>query len=349
MKFRNIVILAIVAAALVAAAKFTSGNRRARTPDIAGTPVLPGLDLAGVAAVEISESGSALRIEQSGDAWTVTNAFGYPADFARLRQAMIELADLKVGHVQHGMEIDPASSIKVSLFGADGAELASLLLGGTRDSGRQQETPYGMMGGGADGRYVAPAGSSQTFLVKENLDGFVADPRAWLDSELLSLQSSDVARIELVAPGGAKTSFDRSSGRLAMEGLAEGEEFDSSKSYGLESALAYLRLAGIADPALDDAATGLADGAASVFAATTKDGTTYTARIGAASPDGDRYARFAIDCGTNSVPAEVAAKQSLFAKYTYLIPSYNAQNMTRVRADFIKAPPAPAETAGEEE
>ena len=51
MKFRNIVILAIVAAALVAAAKFTSGNRRARTPDIAGTPVLPGLDLAGVAAV----------------------------------------------------------------------------------------------------------------------------------------------------------------------------------------------------------------------------------------------------------------------------------------------------------
>lgn len=344
MKTKNLAILAIVAAALVAVAKFTSDGGRAKKPAVSGEPVFPALDAGAVAAMEISGGAGTVRVELGDYGWAVTNAFGYPADIVRLREAILALADLKIGHRQPDMSIDSSSAASVALFAADGAPLAKLLLGGSRESAQQEQTPYGMMGGGADGRYIAREGSPDVFLVKENLSEFAADPKQWIDSQLLSVQASEVARIVLTAPDGATVAFDRSSGKLEMEGLADGEEFDSSKSYGLESAFAYLRLADVADPALDDAATGLADGTASLFAVTTGDGVTYSARVGAEAPGGaGRYARLAIDPGTNAVPAELAAKSALFQRFTYVIPSYFAQNLTRTRADLVKEAPAPAE------
>ena len=348
MKTKNLVILAIVAIALVAVAKFTSGDARAKKPAVSGEPVFPSLDAGAVAAMEIADGGNTVRIEQGDDGWAVASAFGYPADIVRLRTAILALADLKIGHRQPDMSIDPAEATTVALFAADGSQLAKILLGGSRETSRQEETPYGMMGGGADGRYIARDGSKDAFLVKENLNEFSADAKSWIDTQLLSVQSSDIARVTMTSTNGATVAFDRSSGKLEMEGLAESEEFDSSKSYGIESAFAYLRLADVADPALGDDATGLADGAASLFAATTKDGVTYTARVGADAPDGaGRYARLAIDPGTNAVPAELSAKRDLFSRFTFVIPSYSAQNLTRTRADLVKAAPPPAEENNE--
>ncbi|MGI6495252.1 MAG: DUF4340 domain-containing protein [Kiritimatiellia bacterium] len=346
MKSKSLILLIALAAVLLALAKFTSGNRRAKTPPVAGEPVFPSLDLSQVRAVEIAAEGQVLRIEQQGDAWAVTNVFGYPADLARLRPALIALGDLKIGHRQPGGAIDPASATSVAIFGENGAPLAGLVLGGMRESTQQQATPYGMMGMGADGRYISRADSSDVFLVKETLGEFVPSAMAWIDPSLLSVPAADLARIEMAAPDGATLAFDRSSGTLEMEGLAEGEEFDASKSYGIESAFAYLRLSGVADPALDDAATGLADDDAHRFAATTKDGTTYTATIGATVPGGsDRYLRLDIDPGTNAVPAGLAAKRKLFETFTFHVPAHAAQNMVRSRTDLLKAPPPPAAEA----
>ncbi len=343
MKTKNLIILAIVAIALVAIAKFTSNSNKPAKPALSGEPVFPTLDAGAVAAVEISEGDAAVRIEQGDNGWVVANAFGYPADFARLRSAVLELADLKIGHRQPDMAIDPASATAVTLFAADGSRLAKVFLGGARESAQQEEMPYGMMGGG-DGRYIALDGAKDTFLVKENLNEFSPDVKSWIDTQLLSVQASEIARVVLTAPDGATVAFDRSSGKLEMEDLAEGEEFDVSKSYSLDSAFSYMRIADVADPALGDDATGLADGAASIFAATTKDGVTYSARIGSEAPNGaGRYARLAIDPGTNAVPAELSSKRDLFSRFTYVLPSYSAQNLVRTRADFLKAAQEPVE------
>ena len=349
MKSKNLVILIVLAAVLVAAARLTSGNRRAGAAPASGEPLFPRLDLTAVRAVEIASEGKTLRIEQRDDGWAVTNAFGYPADLSRLRPALLALSELKAGHRQPGgASIDPATATEVSLFGENGATLASIVLGATRESNRQQETPYGMFGVGADGRYVSRGGSKEVYLVKESLTEFEPSAKTWLDTELLSVPASSLARIEIAPPDGPAAAFDRSSGALRMEGLAEGETFDDAKACPLESAIAYLRFSDVADPALDDAATELGPEAAHRFSATTRDGVTYTALVGATAPNGsDRYLRLAIDPGTNAVPEELAAKRDRFAWFDFLVSSYAAQNLSHERADFLKPAEDPAEAAPE--
>jgi hypothetical protein len=117
---------------------------------------------------------------------------------------------------------------------------------------------------------------------------------------------------------------------------------------GVESALDNLRFVDLADPALSDAQTGMATG--HTFTVTTTDGTIYAARIGAAAPNrSDRYLRIAVSAQPVSTNAAEHASVTLQATelnrsvspWLFLIPAWNADTMTRSRAHFIQAPPAP--------
>lgn len=344
MNTRKIVMLLVVALALLGLAKLTSVRNRPVTSGRLDKPVLAGLDVNAVRAIDIRKGGEALRLARQESAWVVTNAHGYPADFAKVRQNLIAIKDLKIGDVQRGMRLEGPEVITVDLQGDAGKSLATLRLGSQRQRQGGDEMGFSMPG---EGRYVATGQSDEAYLVKDSLTSFTPDAKSWMDTQLLSIPAADIEKIELAGAGETVT-LDRSSGTLRLEGINDAaEEFDTSKSYGVESALNYLRFEEIAPPSLTPEQTGIVTGR--TFRATLKNGEIYTASVGAAADGASgRYARFAAelkpattnDAARAQQERRVAELSRTLSPWTFVISSYAAENLTRSRADLVKPKPA---------
>lgn len=338
---KKLVSLTAVAAVLASLAYLSTTSKKVKTPSLVGKPVLSGFDLSDVAKVEAGlTDGKKLVLDSSDSGWVITSLFGYPADIAKIRENLLKLKDLKIGHVAAGKKL--TSPTLVDLQNAAGKSLASLRLGDKHM--RQPSGEMEQFGGGGfpDGRYVSAAGADTVFLVKETLEAFDGDPKNWTDTQIASVQSADITAIELTG-NGQTVKLAKKEGAWTLDGLTAKEEFDTSKSYSVESALSYLNFNTVADPALTDAQFGFATG--SVYTVTLKNGEHYTARIGNTAGAGtDRYFKISgafSPVGTNTAEnAELAKKIETFnaktGKWTYVIPSYNAENMTKKRADLVK-------------
>ena len=334
MKPGKLVILAVAAAVMAALAVWTNRQAQATPPSIIGKKLLPRLDLESVARVEIARGGAPIVLIRGDDGWEVKNLFGYPADVSKLQTSLLTLSELKIGEVARGVNIDTNATL-VDLQGASGKPLATLRMGNHTSAERSGfRSPHG--------RYVAVAGDAHVYLVKDELETFDGAALGWVNSQLLSIQSSDIQTIELASPTGAVLTLTREGGSLHLPGLSTNEEFDASKSYGVESAFCYLSFSGVADLKLGDAQAGLAT--PSTYRVKLKNGDLYTARIGSAAASGDRYLR--LDAvlappGTNATAqiehaTRKAELDQKFGKWTYLVTPTTAENMTRTRAELVK-------------
>ncbi len=341
MTTQKLVSLTVVAAALAGLAYYSNTSRKMKTPALSGKPVLAGFDLSDVSRVEAgSAAGKKLVLEGSDTGWTIKSLFGYPADITKIREHLLALKDLKIGHVATGKKL--GSAALVDLQNAAGKSLATLRLGEKHMRPATGEMEQFGGGGFADGRYVSAAGADTVFLVKETLEAFDGDPKSWADTQIVSLPAADITAIELSGKG-QTCKLTKRDGAWTLEGLAEKEEFDTSKSYGVESALSSLAFTTVVDPALTDGQLGMTTGA--VYTVTLKNGEAYTAKIGNALDAGpDRTFKISgsfTPAGTNATEnAALAKKIETFnakaGKWTYVIPSYNAENMTKSRADLVK-------------
>jgi len=198
--------------------------------------------------------------------------------------------------------------------------------------------------------------------------------KEWLDRDLASVESSEIAEVSVAGGEGTTLRFTRpaAGGSLTLEGLTDKEEGDSGKLSSLESALSYLRADDVADPSLSDARLGMTN--ATVFTAVTKKGEIYTATVGGtAAGTGQRYVRLAVAlkpaepppppaaapapadtnaavAATNDVAAaakaaaeerkkteeKVAALGKKLQPWTFLVESYKAESMTPTRAALVK-------------
>jgi hypothetical protein len=342
---KKLVTLAATAAVLGALAYVSTSSKKMNTPPLVGKAVLPAVDLSDVQKIEVG-GDKKLVLESADGGWVIRSLFGYPADIAKIRENLLKLKDLKIGHVATGKKLDKPAL--VDLQGASGKSLATLRLGD-----KHMRKPAGEMdqfGGGEgypDGRYVSAAGSDAVYLVKETLEAFDGDPKSWTETQICTVPSADITAVTLSGQGQTVT-LTKKDGAWTLPGLGEKEEFDTSKSYSLESALSYLNFSTVADPALTDDQLGFATG--SVFSVTLKSGESYTAKVGATATNStDRFFKVSASfsaVGTNATEnAELAKKVESFnqkaGKWTFVIPSYNADNMTKRRADLVKAKEEP--------
>jgi hypothetical protein len=342
MTTQKLVSLAAVAAVLSGLAYYSNTSKKVKTPTQSGKPVLSGLDLSDVSKIEAGPAGGKKLVLESSDAgWSIKSLFGYPADITKIRENLLALKDLKIGHVATGKKLGSAAI--VDLQNAAGKSLATVRLGEKhlrQPTGEMEQ--FGGGGGFPDGRYVSAAGADTVFLVKETLDAFDGDPKSWADTQIVSLPAADITAIELGCKGQTST-LTKKDGAWMLAGLTEKEEFDTSKSYGVESALNALNFNTVADPALTDAQLGMTTGA--VFTVTLKSGERYTAKIGNSVEVGtDRTFKISgsfTPAGTNAAENATLAKKietfnAKVGKWAYVIPSYNAENMTKSRADLVK-------------
>jgi len=373
---KKLPLMLIAAAMLVGLAALMSHRERTRgrpAPEL-GQRLVPGFAsvLAGgsIQTIAISRGETTSTLELGENGWTVREQFGYPADFARLQRLLPTLGEVKIGQVlAAGAALDPAETTIVQWLDASGKVIGGVRLGQTRQAPAREDQPYGAPAGG---RFVSREGDAKVYLVGDALTEFDADPKSWVDKQLLSVAATDVETVRIEHADGETVELAKNGGDLTLLGLADSEEFDASKRYGVGGALSYLRFSDVADPALADDVTGLAT--ATVYRATTSRGQSFEARIGA-SPDGstERYARFAVTLAP-AVPEEVAEEEDEAAKaarearaseraaleqstaelnaklsgWTFLVGSYNADNMTLRRAALVKekvAETSPAEDA----
>ncbi|MBM4164814.1 MAG: DUF4340 domain-containing protein [Lentisphaerae bacterium] len=337
--------LVLAAVVLGLLASWTGRSRQPQKLDQLGKPVLPGLSINAIGRIEIAQPSTTVTLANTDDGWVVSSLYNYPADVAKIRENLLALRNLTVGAIQRGARIDSTNAILVDLQDASGKSLASIRLGEVRNTTNPN---YGW--DMPDGRSVAANASDTVFLVKDSLTALESEAKTWVNTEVLSVQASDIATVVLSGPDGAAT-LDRSSGALTLNGLAEGESIDPSRVSGVESALTHLRFVDLADPALSDAQTGMATG--HTFTVTTTDGTIYAARIGAAAPDrSDRYLRLAVSAqpvSTNAAERVSVTQQAdelnrLVSPWLFLISSWNADTMTRSRSSFIQVPTPPVST-----
>ena len=318
MKTKNLVILAVVAAALIAAACLVGNSSRPSAPKLNGKTILPGLSVADVARVEV---GGKLTLAASVDGWKVESLYGYPADREKIAENLMKLAELKVGQVARGRKLGAETS--VVLKDSAGKELAALKLGDKhmkKPSG--QAAAYGG-GGYPDGRYAAFEG--ETVLVKDELDAFDGDAKKWCNPRIASIPSSDVTAVSY-RQGKELVELEKGTNSTwVLKGLGPKEELDTSKTYSLDSALSYLDFNSVADPKLTEAELGFATGA--VYTVTVKEGSntvSHVATVGNKVKGGsDRY--FKLDDG----------------KWVFVISSYSAESMMKTRKDLVKVKEEP--------
>lgn len=358
MKPKQLCILAAVAILLGGAAlimKTQDLSRRTREQATEQVHLLPDLDLTAnspIRAVEISDGATTLRIEQQGDQWVVTNSFNYAADREKLGKALLTLADLEISETVRTSEsqrkqmlLADGRGTTVTLLDTNDGVISGVRLGKPRYNQGPSPTPFGPV---ASGRYLQRLGNEQVLLVNKSLDTFTTTPSDWIKSEILQVPAGDIQSVEIAAPGQAPLSFSRASGKLALKGLAENEQLDTGKTYGIDSAFSFLRCERVADPALTPDATGIATG--TVYKATTKTHTVYEATIGSkASQSSARYAVFSAEAlplpeGTTNTAViaeyQAAADTSdafnqTHGEWTYLIRSQNADSMTKSRDEIV--------------
>lgn len=305
MNNKSLIGLAVVAVVLGGAAYFLNSGSKGSAPRLNGKAIASGLKVADVARIEI---GGKLTLVAGDKGWSVETLNGYPADREKIAENLLKLSELKVGQVVRGKTLD--NPTPVVLRDAAGRELVNLPLG-------EKHAKWG------HGRYAAFAG--ETVLVSDTLDAFDGDAKSWCNTRIASIPSADVQAVSY-AHGKELVELEKGTNSTwTLKGLTAKEELDTSKTYSLDSALAYLNFNSIADPKLTEAELGFATGY--VYTVTYKEGSNAVTRVATVGNkvkgSSDRY--FRMDN----------------ASWIYTISGYSAENMMKSRRDLVKAKPEP--------
>lgn len=337
---KKLLFLTVVAGALVGVVYWLKNEQAQKAPNLVGRKILAPFNVADVARVEIGGAKS-LALAAGEKGWTVDALHGYPADAAKIRDALLKLKDLKAGQPASG--ISNAAPTVVVLKDAGGKELAKLTMGEQHRSAPRGEMAQFGGGGYPDGRYVALDGS--TVVVNDALNEFDGDPKKWVNTKIGEITASDVTSVTY-AKGKETVKLTRKDGKWNLEGLGPKEELDSSKTYSLDSALSYLNFSDVVDPKKSEAELGFATGA--VYTATLKNGITYTAKVGnkIGSDSAFKVSAAFKPVGTNATENAACEKtvkdfNDNVGKWTYTISSYSAESMSKTRKDLVKAKEEP--------
>jgi hypothetical protein len=321
MKGKNLVVLLVVAAALIALAVLTSKEKPTQAAAAVGKKVLPDLAVNEIERIVSVSGGATVTVARTETGWVLPAKFGYPADFKKVRDAVLKVQDLKVGQLvrlndalRAKLKMKPVGDkdggTRLDLLGKQGRVVASLLLGATHERAADEASGPTRYGGYPDGRYLSPDGGATVYLVAETLNELVGEQKEWLDTEIVSVNAGDLREIVVTGEGRAELRLARKDGdsKFELANVPEGKELDTSKTYSVESALSYLRFNDIADPASTNAAAGMAKPV--TFQAETKKGEVYTARVGQSPAGGsDRYLRIEVALKPAAPPPAPAADE----------------------------------------
>lgn len=338
MRGRSLAWLVGVTILAVVAAVFVSRGSGPRSDPLAGQPVMPELakriqDLGRMVLIHGDQKTSIVR---NGNAWSIEERGGYPADLTKLRQALLGLTDLRYFEPKTArpesygrLDVEDAGgknskSTLVTLADTRGALLGEAIIGKHRAD---------QLGGGEGGVYVRKPGNAQSWLARGNLDlaGNTAD---WLDKTLLDLPASQVKEEVLTQPDGTKLTINRAkpSDKLHLVEIPKDKKlkYDSvlDDAAGVLGALQ-----------LDDVrpAKGFDFPAAGVTKAQFASFSGLTINVDLADKDGHSWARFTAS-GSGDAAKQAADLNARLAPWIYQLAGDKAKTLRDKLDDLVETP-----------
>ena len=194
MKTRNLVILAVVVAAMAAYIYFverhqpTSEEARERADK-----VLPDLDRAAITAIELSNEHGQARLEKQGETWRLVAPFAAAADDAAVAGLIGAVADLKAERRLAAGEVEPAE------YGLDRPEMTVTLAAGAERSWTLRVGGSTALGGNRAVATDAPGVviCSSYFAVQ-----LAKEPSSWRSKNVVAAVEMDLASLAVETPFG---------------------------------------------------------------------------------------------------------------------------------------------------
>jgi hypothetical protein len=199
MSRQRLVSLVVIALLALGGASYLAGRRNSSS-DTHGALLFPTLAAQVNSVTEVAvmkgSPNPVLSVHKQGERWTVAERADYPADLAKLRRLLLSLTDAKIieektsnpaSYPVIGVE-DPlkseAGGVEVVISSADGKH--AVIVG--------KSAP--------EGSYVRRAGEDKSYSVAPAIS-VEAEPRFWIDTQLLDLKTADIQKVEVKFPGGA--------------------------------------------------------------------------------------------------------------------------------------------------
>ena len=331
--------------------------------------IFPDLAINDVSSIHVQAGKEKLTLQRSGDVWQVVERFGYPADFAKIRELLRSLWELKyvrqleVGPSQLGrLQLLPAgqgdqSGTQIELLGNGDKKIVTLLLG---------KKPTGGESTVGSGRFALnPEQKDRVYLIDEtfpSLDPF--NPSSWLNKQFIDTQKlRSVVRGNIGTAPGWKVSRKDEHADWELQDAAVNESLEKENTNPLSSlSLSFQDVRPGNTPVTE---TGLQQPL--VVELETFDGFHYQVDIGGAGPDQTHFLRVKPSAQfpstrppvSNETAEDKSKKDDEFSKqldqwkvrlaneqklenWVFLVSDWSLEPLLKARADFVKkAEPSP--------
>jgi hypothetical protein len=243
MNSRNLSILGLVAVLAVAAGLWLASRQTSTTTQSA--LLYPELkqQLDAITAVRIVKAGGtpAVELKRGEKGWTVVQRNDYPADEAKLRKLVVDLADAKVIE-EKTSNPENYKTLGVEDISESAATGMQLEIDGLKEP---LKLIVGKYATGASSHYVRRAGEPKSWLIDKSIDTS-SSPDQWVRKSIIDISADRVQSAE-VKVGKAKPytalKKTRADADFTVEGLPKGKELSSpSVAYNFATALSNLTL-----------------------------------------------------------------------------------------------------------
>lgn len=254
MKFRTVIILWIIAAALGTTAYFVkfhgTEDLETRTRLAPGDPLFENLPIRELASVTITQGDNTTHLVRAGDnAWGVKERDNYPVNYELLRNLLGALNELEVTQgypcsgehfARFGLADETTAedaqrgylgAVRVDMKDAGGNSLAVIYLGKYSGTSR------------VGGRFVRIAGDGTgVYAVGQTFPGVTANPKDWLDKGFLKIDQ--VKSVSLSAPDDPsfsawKLTRPGANGQFTLAGMKDGEVMKLTSTNALRQLFSY--------------------------------------------------------------------------------------------------------------
>jgi hypothetical protein len=198
MSRQRFIALIVAAVLAISGALYLSSQRNLRR-DTHGAALMPSLagELNTVTALSVRRGGAAPTVtihEQSGR-WTVAERGDYPADVSKLRRLLLALGDAKI------VEEKTSNPANFSIIGVEDPSLPGA--GGAEISITARDGKHAVIIGKpvGEGNFARRSGENLSYSVEPGIS-FEAEPRYWIDSQLIDIAPANIQSIEIKPAAG---------------------------------------------------------------------------------------------------------------------------------------------------
>ena len=326
-----------------------------------------------VTKVRVQAGKENLSLQTSGDGWQVAERYGYPADFAKIRELLRSIWELKyvraleVGASQFGrLQLLPPgqgdqSGTEIDLLGSGDKKIATLILG-KRPSSSESALGSGRVA-------FNPDKKDQVYLIEEtfpNLDPL--NPSNWINKQFIDTQKvRSVVRDNVGNAVGWKVSRKDEHADWELQDAAANESLEKENADPLSSLSISLQDVRPENTPVNE--TGLQQPL--VVQLETFEGFHYRLEIGGAGPEQTHFLRVKVSANltetrtpqANETPEEKTKKDAEFTKqleewkirlaseqklenWVFLVSDWSLDPLLKARTDFVKkAAPSPTPQA----